>query len=327
MQARRRDESGQPLNERQWLEDEVRCPIAEGRTQFMHDTAIGREREPLVRERWTSDVSAQMFEAGRLARFDSYGSVQAEAFNLRAQLLDDHGPAREGHCRETSSLNSCTWLGAEGGATPDRCGTEERKEPLGFGGHTDVQFALLPHQISAAAETQDPRTNREEELRNFGVRDASGGMEGGSREGVRRGVHTIKHECMKVCVGIERRTIALDLVHCTSAPVLDGIRLRLARVEAKDRPHEHAADGATEIHIESEQVTQSPRERDDPLAHGLWSGSCPARRGSGHGSGCFRRPVLNTTPKPVACDAITSTRPSSRRSYAMPSVRSTWPSA
>ncbi len=61
-----------------------------------------------------------MFEARRLARFNSCSSVQTETVKLRAQLLDDHGPAWDGPFRDTTSLYSCTWLGAERGATLDR---------------------------------------------------------------------------------------------------------------------------------------------------------------------------------------------------------------
>ncbi len=55
------------------------------------------------------------------------------------------------------------------------------------------------------AETQNPRTDREQKFGDLGVGDARGGMKGGSRQTVRRGVDTIKEKRMKVC-GIERGT-------------------------------------------------------------------------------------------------------------------------
>lgn len=48
----------------------------------------------------------------------------------------------------------------------------------------------------------------------------------------------------------------------------DGLVLGLERVEAEDGAHEDPADGAAEVRIQGEQVTQTPGKRDDPLAHG-----------------------------------------------------------
>jgi hypothetical protein len=36
--------------------------------------------------------------------------MQTETIQLRAQLLDDHGSARGGHFRDTTSLDLFTWL-------------------------------------------------------------------------------------------------------------------------------------------------------------------------------------------------------------------------
>jgi len=105
VQARGRNEGRQALDEGERFEDEVGCAIAEGRAQFMHDAAVGREGEAFVREGRASDVPAQMFETIGLARFDSYGGMQAETIEFRAQFLDDDGPAGDGQLRDPATLH------------------------------------------------------------------------------------------------------------------------------------------------------------------------------------------------------------------------------
>ncbi len=88
VQARGRDEGSKALDEDKRLEDNVRCPITERGAKLVHDAAVGREREALVREWRTGDIAAKMLQSRCLPRLDLHGCVQAESVKLCTQLLD-----------------------------------------------------------------------------------------------------------------------------------------------------------------------------------------------------------------------------------------------
>ncbi len=109
MQARWRDEGSEAFNrcllpEGKRLEDEVRCPITEGRTQLMHNTAIGREQS-LV-EDLRGNVTGLVLIAARFPR-------SGHPWSWTVGERDGH--ATEGEPR--------------GGGTPDRGPVAQLKPP------------------------------------------------------------------------------------------------------------------------------------------------------------------------------------------------------
>ncbi len=98
--ARWRDEGGKALDEGKWFKDEVRCAITERSAQFVHNAAIGGEREALVRDRRTGDIATEVLQPGRLVSFDPDGGVQAKTLLFSTQLFDDDCTARHGGLRK-----------------------------------------------------------------------------------------------------------------------------------------------------------------------------------------------------------------------------------
>jgi hypothetical protein len=148
-----------------------------------------------------------MLKPGALLCFHPHRSVQAEAIRLGAQLLD--------HLRttwDTLGRDPRARLVPQQGAPLDRDGAEERQESLLDAVPLRLELTLVPQETPPPAQPQNPRADRERELRDLGARDRTRALEARRRPGVGRGVDTVQRERMKVRVEIEGRAKALDLV-------------------------------------------------------------------------------------------------------------------
>ena len=84
----------QPLHEFQRAHHQLRSAVAPGCLELeLHLTCIV-ELHPLVCQRRTGDVVAQLFQPLALVRFDAHGRVKAESVDVAAQELARHALAR-----------------------------------------------------------------------------------------------------------------------------------------------------------------------------------------------------------------------------------------
>ncbi len=150
--------------------------------------------------------------------------MPTESVKLHAEFLEGHGPAWDGIYRDTTSFHSRTRHRTKHRAALNRCYAEGGEESLGFLGCNGVQLTLHPHQAPATPGAHAPRTNREEQLCDFGIGGLCSAMKGRSRQGASRAVGASEDKGLQVGIGIERRAVRLDLIRTTRASVLDGVR-------------------------------------------------------------------------------------------------------
>jgi hypothetical protein len=133
------------------------CPVTKGRAQLMHHFALGREREALVGDGRASDIAAKMLKPRSVPAIDSDGRMQAEALQVRTQLLHHNRAAREACRWNAQAFDGYSRLGGQRSAALDRRGTEEMQEPLLLSELTHVQLTLFTQKPPAPAKAQDPR--------------------------------------------------------------------------------------------------------------------------------------------------------------------------
>jgi len=83
--ARVGNQCGESGDERQGIEDDVRCPVSPCVAQLVDDRAVVRERQAFARERGTRDVATQVLEALAVVGVDADLRVQREASFRGAQ--------------------------------------------------------------------------------------------------------------------------------------------------------------------------------------------------------------------------------------------------
>ena len=74
-----RNECGEALDEREWVEHEMGRAITPSSAQLLDDLAIGGEREALGGDRASCDIAAEMLEAEPVMGSDANFGVQGEA--------------------------------------------------------------------------------------------------------------------------------------------------------------------------------------------------------------------------------------------------------
>ena len=139
--------------------------------------------------------------------------------------------------------------------------------------------ALACHGQAAAAEQADhPAVDHGEEARDLLVSRRRRRVE---RERARRrlGEYPVERKRVEVDIEIDPAPETLDHRHRPAVTVRHPGTSRLPAVEAQERADEDGEHGSTKPVIPGEQVAQTPREREDPLAHGhRWEhGADPAR--------------------------------------------------
>ena len=86
MEARRRDERGEFLDEFLWREDDVRRAVAPAVLQAIEQAAIVEPGEPLGRNRRARAIATETFEAAAVVRGHRDVGVHADAADARATL-------------------------------------------------------------------------------------------------------------------------------------------------------------------------------------------------------------------------------------------------
>jgi len=94
VQSRPRHQRGQPLHELQRAHDQVRRSVAPRRLELELHLPCRVELHPLVRERRSRDVAAQLFQSLAVERLETHCGVQAEAVDVGTQGLARCGLAR-----------------------------------------------------------------------------------------------------------------------------------------------------------------------------------------------------------------------------------------
>jgi hypothetical protein len=85
-QPRRRDETGNPTKELEWIQHKVRrtlSPVLE----LVGDLTGDRDPHALEAHRGTKDIATESFERGTVVLFDDDPGFDVHAVNVRRQLL------------------------------------------------------------------------------------------------------------------------------------------------------------------------------------------------------------------------------------------------
>ena len=136
-----RDQRGQALDEREWIDHEMGRAITPSSAQLVDDLAVSGEREALGGDRASCDIAAEVLEADPVVGSDANFGVQGEAVLVRAESA---GSSVEAVCvirLLDQALDAPTGLRPEGDASLDGGGGEEGEDGIGFALARGVFFA------------------------------------------------------------------------------------------------------------------------------------------------------------------------------------------
>jgi hypothetical protein len=78
-----RDQDGQPLQQFEGIEQEVRGAIRPRVAEVQHDLPLGRQTEPVLRDGWPQRVPAEPLEPVPLVGRDPHASLEVESLLAR----------------------------------------------------------------------------------------------------------------------------------------------------------------------------------------------------------------------------------------------------
>ena len=84
---RRRDQRGETAEQLARLEDEDLAAVAEAPLHAVRELAVGKRGKPLLRERWTGAIAAQLSQALPVVRVQMNTGVQRETLVVRGEAL------------------------------------------------------------------------------------------------------------------------------------------------------------------------------------------------------------------------------------------------
>lgn len=113
---RPRGQRRQPFQQLQWLEHEVRRPIRPPVAQIQHHLPLGRQVQPLLRDRRAERVPAQPLEPRAIPRWDDDARVQVEAVPPRVARSEARRCERQQLRRRATAAHrrtgrlACVWI-------------------------------------------------------------------------------------------------------------------------------------------------------------------------------------------------------------------------
>jgi hypothetical protein len=234
VEARRRHQGRELLEELLRLEDDVRRAVAPAVLQTIEERSVREPREPLGRHRRSRHVAAQALEAAPVARRDGDVRVQAHAADARAALALERPDLRVDAVADAQ--HALAGAAPRGDAAADRGAVELGEE------------RLLGQPVGLRADSgPSPRRSRRrcDAPRDLAATRATSASSGGGRGWKRGGsngvrlVDAVEHERVEVDVEVQCVAEALHEGDGAALGARDAPLLRARRrSEAKTVAHE-----------------------------------------------------------------------------------------
>jgi hypothetical protein len=261
---RPRCQGGQPFQQLQRIEAQMRRAVRPAVPERQPDLAVTGPVQPLLRQGRPQRVATHPLQPIAVARSNHEPGMQIEAVGARVT-----GPQRG---RRDLFWRVAALADARAGSRPECHAPVDRR-----GRHRRQDRRLLRPRIRALAvlgaaresapldQPRDAPRDPRHHVSHVLAHQPRNRMRPHGATTVRE--HAVQHERVQMHIEIQRPTEALHNHHGAAATIIDAIGARAAPKEAEHRADGDAADRATQVVIPGQQVPQAMRQAQDPLTH------------------------------------------------------------